>query len=57
MKIESGNKAYSREYLKNEVEGVACQDIEFLGDPEKIKECGGATVSIWTNNEETNQLQ
>ena len=52
MKIESGDKSYSREYTKSEVEGVACKDIEFLGNPERIKECGGASVSIYTNGEE-----
>ena len=52
MKIESGDKSYSREYTKSEVEGVACKDIEFLGNPERIKECGGVSVSIYTNGEE-----
>jgi hypothetical protein len=57
MKIESVDKSYSREYTKSEVEGIACKDIEFLGDIERIKECGGATVSILTNNEEVSDLQ
>lgn len=56
MKIESVDKSYSREYTKSEVEGIACKDIEFLGEIDKIKQCGGATVSILTNDEELSDL-
>jgi len=57
LKVESADKTYSREYGKNELDGTACKDIEFLGEVDRIKECGGVNVYLWTNNDEKSGLE